>query len=45
MDQLGAIKKISSKGYTQVEGLNYSETFSSVAKLVTVRCFLAKAAA
>ncbi len=28
------------KGFTQVEGIDFHETFASVAKLVTVRCLL-----
>jgi hypothetical protein len=33
------------KGYTQLEGVNYSKTFSSVAKLIAVRLVLALTAA
>ncbi|CAL2276973.1 unnamed protein product [Prunus armeniaca] len=32
------------KGYTQIEGLNYTETFAPVAKLVTIKCLLSIAA-
>ena len=36
--------RLVAKGYTQKEGLDYIETFSSVAKLVSVKCLLAIAA-
>jgi len=29
------------KGYTQLEGIDYLDTFLSIAKMVTVRCLLA----
>jgi hypothetical protein len=37
--------RLMAKGYTQIEGLDYHDTFAPVAKLATVRCVLAVAAA
>ena len=34
-----------SKGFTQLEGVDYQDTFSPTAKIITVRCLLALAAA
>jgi transposase InsO family protein len=36
--------RLVAKGYTQIEGLDFHDTFAPVAKLVTVRCVLAIAA-
>lgn len=33
------------KGFTQLEGIDYRDTFSPTAKIISVRCLLALAAA
>ena len=42
VDRLKA--QLVAKGYTQIYGFNYCDTFSPVAKITTVRLFLAMAA-